>query len=687
MILPLSRAADAWDLIRGFSSGLASSSAAPGPVLVFVAAPDPDALAAARTLTALLKADLVRYELHPVAGYAHLSATFKALIRGDAPVNARAVVCVNCGAGVDLGVLLELKKPRAEGEDGADRKENDDDDDDALKVFVIDSHRPYHLRNVSSSIVCVFDDSTDDFDASELPLDVGWEDPWGNVADVDDPDSDSEPGSESESESESESDSGADSNSDIGDDADDDKTPPGGRKKKKSKQKRPRVSAAPQRRKRVRRGPDEAELVERRALRDYYAAAPAGMASACVAHSLAALLRRASPDTLWAAIVGITHQYLAGAVVPAVYTDAVEYCTSQISALCGPGSAAAAATSGNDSGVQDGPVQNAGYAQIMSGEDGMTHSIVASAEFRLDLVRHWTLHDSLLYSSYTVTRMAAWRQTGRRRLMELLATLGIPLKESKQQWCYMKAECKAALDDRLATSVRRFDLGKDIQYDSFVRILPGHRGKISAADVVYGVSALLELDGIDPDNGGLTASNGQTAAEVVSADSIDLAVERRFWCAYDAMDTQRSDALAVGLDLAIMSQKLAAEIGGEVIERRRFVPSGPFRYVFLRDMQCKELFAHPLLLKRLALFLIEAITRQGARDKPFIVLAPNPTRGVWLAVAAMSVGNRNDFGQRFRRAAEKNGSQITFDGFETAACEIQDGQETEFIRFLHDVMV
>jgi hypothetical protein len=819
MILPLGSAADAWDRVRG--------AAAPGPVLVFCAAPDPDALAAARTLTALLRADLVRYELHPVAGYAQLRTAFDTLVRGDAPVVPRAVLCINCGARVDLVALLGLDLGLVHGietaSDDADhvRDRNDDilDSNNELAhitLYVLDSHRPYHLRNVSSERVCVFDDNIEEFDASALPLDVGWEDEWGNVPsifpndiqdqgidqdgnkteedsddddddddDVDNDDDDDDHRHQGESRdgnlkgSSDGSHASQDSNSDdedaddLEDEDDDDeqslpdhasdtesahaaplrvgdgaglaesleikhqrhKNPrrrhrrPDGDdgpesvseslesiaedadvangdtaptcsddtrqqrkpaatrsaskvlstspRPRKPRKRRRRESASRRdrhrrRRRRHHRDIDGPEAEERRVLQEYYGSAYTGMSSACIAHNIALMLRRASVDTLWAGIIGVTYQYLAAAVHPTVYADAVEYCRSQVALL--------ASTAQNDlANGQDGPVHNSGYTQTLA-DDSTPDNIFSSIEYRLDLVRHWTLHDSLLYSSYTITRLAAWRQTGRRRLMELLATLGIPLKESKQKWCYMKAECKAALDDRLALSVRRFDLGKDIQYDSFVRMLPGHRGKVSAADMVYGLSALLELDGV-------SLEGCDEKANATAPSSIDNALESRFWRAYDALDTQRVVSLTHGLSLAIMSQKLAAEIGGEVIERRKFVPSGPFRYVFLRDVQCKELFAHPLLLKRLALFLMEAVTRQGARSKPFLVIAPNPARGIWLAVAAMSLGVSNDFGQRFRRAADKNGCQITFAGFDSAVCEIPDGQETEFIRFLHDVMI
>lgn len=671
MILPLTNAGDAWDEVVQGAGG--------GPVLVFVASPDPDALAAARTITALLRADLVRYELHPVTGYAHLRDTFRGLVHGDAAVEPRAVLCVNCGAGVDLAHVLglgEASRGDADGDDGEDG-EREGGMDKALKVFVLDSHRPYHLRNVSSTKVWVFDDSPAEFDTSELPLDIGWEDEWGNVSDAgsapedsssdaDDLDSDSDPTAsdsdgDSNSDGEADQDDGDDDQDDDDDDDEDDvhfdaNADADGAAAKKRSRKRRRTRRA--RRRTRRRLVSDDERKERRILRDYYAAAPAGMSSACLAHNLSTLLRRAGADSLWGAVVGLTHQYLSAVVEASFYEDAVEYCRKQIADVM-PRDVGAAEAGGSARG-EEGPVVSAGYGSGGGGHgaDSIGGRILPSSEFRLDLVRHWSLYDCLRYSSYTTTRLTAWRKTGLRRLEELLATLGIPLKESRQQWCYMSAACKSALDDRLMGAVRRFSLGKDIQYESFVRVLPGHRGKISAADVVLGLQAMLELDSSDP--------------------------KRSFFRALDALNGSSLDS---ALHLAVNAQRLVAEIGGEVVERRRYISSGPFRYVFLRDVASPESLAHPLLLRRLGLFLLEAMLRGGARSKPFVVLAPDVARGIWHAVAVVPSGERNNFGARFRRAAEKNGTSVSFDGFDSPACQIQDGQETDFVRYLHDIML
>ena len=47
----------------------------------------------------------------------------------------------------------------------------------------------------------------------------------------------------------------------------------------------------------------------------------------------------------------------------------------------------------------------------------------------------------------------------------------------------------------------------------------------------------------------------------------------------------------------------------------------------------------------------------------YILRAAELACGIWLAVAALSLCVSNDFGQRFRRGAEKNGRQILFDRF------------------------
>lgn len=768
VVVPLRESADAWDLVRGGLAvstsgfltirGIAHSAAANngGPVLIFTASADPDALATVRTLTALLKADLIRYEIHPVDGYSHLRDKYQVLVSGDAAIEPRAILCVNCGAMVDIRSILGLNE----------REEGD------VRVLIIDSHRPYHLRNVNSDRIILQHDA-DDFDSTSLPVNVNFEDQWGNIPDEvssdDDDDDDGSSGSDSESDlsdfiddseapdgprpssrnrrTTSENSDGDDDN-DVKDDADDEDdenassrndsqsekssvrkrarrgarahdsvdervesyledveeddvqfddgpeddddddeggairkgsrkrkqlTSPDGSEKQKRKKRRARRKRQEQRR-RALRGGEDLEAEERQRVQEYYANASLATSSACIGHGIAMLLRRANQDSLWMAILGMTSQYMTSCIDQSLYDNQMAFCREGIKALQPNASRNGSSSDGGGADGDEGgegdtsAVQNVGYVPSCSGS--ALQRIAQSVELRLDLLRQWNLFESMQYSSYTATRLGTWRQTGRRRLLELLATLGIPLGDSKQQWCYMMQKNKIALEQHLRSAMSRFDLGDSFQFDSFVRTLPGHRGDISAADFVHAVTALLEVD---------DSRWHHHAAEAASP--ID-----RFWRAYDALGSKNVKLLEDGLDLAIFVQKLTAEIGGDVIERRKFVPSGPFRYVFLRDETRKEFLTQPILLRRLALFLNLALLRQGAMDKPFIILSPDITRNVWIAVAATTSSQRNDFGQRFRKAAERNGSTLTYSGFDSSVCEIKDGQEIEFVRFLHDVM-
>lgn len=718
VVVPIRDSADAWDLIRGgppdapeteaflAAHAIASSHAATsqGPVLIFTAAADPDALAAVRTLTALLKSDLVRYEVHPVPGYKGLRDKFMLLCCGDAPVAPRAVLCVNCGGMVNLESLLSLTDDQYSQHIGD------------LRIFVMDTHRPYHLTNIRSNRIVLFNDS-DEFNHAELPINILLEDKFGNVPDDDDvEEEDADPDESDRSESESDSDlSGFIEDDDPKDPSERDDHPPeegiaaqeredyldaadeddvvfdednpengdeNGLQSRKRSATSSASSPAHKRRRRRRRTQtrrrrvlSRVELEERARLREYYADASMATSTACVSHAIAKLMRRSTEDTLWMAIVGLTAQFITSSIPDNVYETQLAFCREEVETL---NPSTSTSTEGEENSAR--PEDEDSSALVPLCGSSAPNRISKRVELRLDLLRHWSLYDSLLLSTYTATRLTSWRQTGRRRLLELLATLGIPLKESQQQWCYMKLKSKRALEEQLTKAVARFDLGHGLHFKSFVRTLPGHRGDISASDFVHAVTALLEMD--NPLQRFASISTGNAGE---SSNPSTLLLDR-FWRAYDALDPKKVRLLEDGLDMAVSAQSLTAEIGGDVIERRKFVPSGPFRYVFLREQQHKELLSQPLLLRRLALFLNTALARQGFKEKPFIVLAPDAARKTWIAVAVTTSTQRNDFGHRFQKAAERNGSNVTFSGFDSSVCEIEDGHEIEFVRFLHDIM-
>jgi cell division control protein 45 len=51
-------------------------------------------------------------------------------------------------------------------------------------------------------------------------------------------------------------------------------------------------------------------------------------------------------------------------------------------------------------------------------------SVICDEDFRLSLLRHWSLQESMYHSSYVAARLGIWREKGRRRLTNLLVKMG-----------------------------------------------------------------------------------------------------------------------------------------------------------------------------------------------------------------------------------------------------------------------
>lgn len=117
-------------------------------------------------------------------------------------------------------------------------------------------------------------------------------------------------------------------------------------------------------------------------------------------------------------------------------------------------------------------------------------SITQVDELHLMLLRHWSLYDALLHSSYVATRLGVWKEQGRKRLVNLMASSGLPLNECLESHQSMSLVFKSTIGPKLRKWAPRFNM-PEIVFPSFERRW-GYRCLLSASDGVYAISALMD---------------------------------------------------------------------------------------------------------------------------------------------------------------------------------------------------
>mmetsp|Transcript_41242 Transcript_41242/g.162670 ORF Transcript_41242/g.162670 Transcript_41242/m.162670 type:complete len:477 (-) Transcript_41242:738-2168(-) len=445
MIVSLRNLVDCW------SEVVRSREEASGPVLLFVALDDCDAIATAMSVMGLLKADLVRYEVVPVVDHVQLADRFKEMAK---PAEPRSAVCINCGGRVDLERLLSLETV----------------EDEALKVFVLDSSRPFHLNNIESTRVQLFDDAVEPVDQSSLPL-CGYEDAYGFVevemeeesagSDVEEAEDDVVFGSDIEYESEANEMDGIHGRSKS-------KKRHSSRKKEKTK-------------KRARQQVEVDSDMRRRAY-DYYSSCHVATPSALVSYLLSMDLKKENPTLLWLATVGIADHFIFGKSTNESYEESASLLKGQLERFY------------NEQEAQTGSKPYDSNSQSLRSSLDAGEVIQHVDEPRLELLRHWNLFDAVLYSTYMCSKLSTWRQTGRRRVLEFLASLGIPIRVAQQRWQHLSRESRSVLEDpSLERTLGRLGLD-DFHRDGFVKTKGGYKASVSAVDVVLAVASTLEVD-------------------------------------------------------------------------------------------------------------------------------------------------------------------------------------------------
>ena len=261
-------------------------------------------------------------------------------------------------------------------------------------------------------------------------------------------------------------------------------------------------------------------------------------------YSLAADLGREDNDILWFSIVGVCSGETYGRTISSgpprlagggwgadTREDQIRgILKDEVRRLNPPDlNATASMSSGNASGVS---------ALQTTAKSPSDTSIRISPEFRFMMIRHWSLYDSMLHSSYLGTKLHIWSEHGRKRLHKLLAKMGFSLTQCKQHYNHMDMDLKRSLKEKLEKYAPLYGLDGVMQ-DGFVRYW-GWSGCLSAADVAYIVGGILEVGkgkkSGPPKNGGvmLDRAEEERICRLKEEKESEEMVEN-FWDAYDAL--------------------------------------------------------------------------------------------------------------------------------------------------------
>lgn len=338
--------------------------------------------------------------------------------------------------------------------------------------------------------------------------------------------------------------------------------------------------------------------------------------------------------------------------------------------------------------------------------------IIFEQDLRFMLYRHWSLYEAMYNSNIIASRLKIWKSDGKGRLNEFLAQCGIPLTECKERYAFMRTAVKNRLVSMLKENAGEFFGDDDIVFGTFIR-QEGYSGSItSAADCAYSITALLEAAHIDTNSTvqeqGVTGSSSSSDASSSTSATTDPArdreasestLDKNFNEAYDALSIsdqshgQHARALLKrGIEMSMSLQSAVMRQSVSIIENRRIVNAGPFRYAiydarsssfsftfiffycycpysytYLDTLSDGDLrfFSYPMALSKLALFVVQAHRDMkkwvGKSARPFLIAVLNAARTSYLVVGVNCPedesgsigGERNNFGHAFLEAAEQ----------------------------------
>lgn len=483
MYVPLDQLVDQFAMIR--KNALSHTTV---KLIMFVSCLDVDALCAAKMLTQLFKSDLIPHQTIPVAGFEELAKGYEK-ISEDSEITT--VLLIGCGATIDLLDFLGI-----------------DPNDESLDrtFYILDNNRPWNLENLFSTkkVICFYDEDTDETSYTERIKSAY----IGLLKIYEDQNQEAE-------NSEDDLDVG---NKEQGSD-DDDVEEHGSRR---------RTHAERKKKQRLREA--DLEKYEERIMGYYNRGSYVSIAMSTMVYQLLSDLGVTSVNSLWLTTVGSTsldarHPHIYKILFPALKSEVLRLGTRGTSER---GSV---------------PPSN-GWSISSVSQTGDDDSLYPESDYLFFLLRHWSLFESMMHSSYISAKLKLYTNDGRRKLKKMLAKMGISLHDAREQWLHTNVTVKKTLNEKIKDVASIYGI-EDVTRDGIIRRF-GFKGSVSAGDCVDALVTILQIGHLIQNSNGklssasLIESQNETG-NIGNGESEDEATRERFWVgnfwnAWDAMD-------------------------------------------------------------------------------------------------------------------------------------------------------
>jgi len=576
---------------------------------LILASMETDSVCATKLICDALKLENIMFSLQVVNGFQDVDRVLPPLLRNGTFLS---VVLINCGGTVDL--------TRRFGEELLD----------GIYLYVIDSHRPLHHKNLhaSASQVLVFGGEIEDVD-EDIPGDDDDEEEL-----LEDEDDDEE--AEEEAEAGGENDQPNVNEEELEESrqgADEDKAKEGAEAKASSK-------AEMALRKQERRS----------VVRNYYKNNYIGQPASDVAFTLLQQLGRTSKLSSWMAIVGFTSRYICTEIDDEAYLELVDK-YRQI--------------------VLD---QNSSVKRFrQSLDDNQTFIPTPSREqiefipeeVRLVLYRHWSLQDAFRNTEFFAARFGSWSVETSGTQERFLAKLGMSLRDAGQKYAFMSKESKDKVKHEMKAAAETFEYFR-MTFPSF-SFRTGFDKEVSAEDAARYVTALLS------DTEVRTTTPGESEFQARQTSGFNAALE--------LLSKHQPYKLHGALQLAMKNASLLTSETIAVIQGGLVQNAGVFRYAVVelheddddREGQANAravFFSCPANVVQLAKHIINANQGSekwlGTSAKPLVLAVIRKDRALVTAVACPGQTGDvlpNPFGRLFAAAARDINIDINTEQF------------------------